>query len=391
MKYINANHVLPNELLELIQEYVQGEYLYIPIKNKYESVNPTDYKTELEKRDAHIYRRHLEGVENKRLAKIYNLSESSIRRILIKKRKGYLSMNDKVKDVLFHWGLQNEDVKQIYDTTWQVGEKYVLKVYWDQEGLKRNIKVLQILEQMKIPVGKIVSACDNKQYVANCDDFYLLTEKLSGKNIIRIDNDCKLALKMGEIIADLHIAFEKCENTDSFWNNSLLDEMNGWVKKNFEDSGWEQISREEYEKVIEQLAAVYDSLPVQLIHRDVHFGNFLFDNGEFSGYIDFDLSQKNIRIFDLCYFMLGLLSEKEKFELTDALWFDFLTNVFIGYQSKLNLTETEKKVVPYVMECIELLFVSYFASIKDTVCAESAFRIFEFVKKQENRIWKCII
>ena len=167
--------------------------------------------------------------------------------------------------------------------------------------------------------------------------------------------------------------------------------MNGWVKKNFEDSGWEQISREEYEKVIEQLAAVYDSLPVQLIHRDVHFGNFLFDNGEFSGYIDFDLSQKNIRIFDLCYFMLGLLSEKEKFELTDALWFDFLTNVFIGYQSKLNLTETEKKVVPYVMECIELLFVSYFASIKDTVCAESAFRIFEFVKKQENRIWKCII
>ena len=34
-------------------------------------------------------------------------------------------------------------------------------------------------------------------------------------------------------------------------------------------------------------------LPVQLIHRDVHFGNFLFDEGKFSGYIDFDLSQRN--------------------------------------------------------------------------------------------------
>jgi len=164
-----------------------------------------------------------------------------------------------------------------------------------------------------------------------------------------------------------------------------------WVKKNFEDSGWELISRAEYEKVIEYLSAVYDKLPVQLIHRDVHFGNFLFHNGELSGYIDFDLSQKNIRIFDLCYFMLGLLSEKEKFELTEESWFEFLKNTFHSYESKLTLTETEKKAVPCVMECIELLFVSYFASIKDTVCAESAFRIFEFIKKQESRIWKCIL
>jgi len=109
-----------------------------------------------------------------------------------------------------------------------------------------------------------------------------------------------------------------------------------WVKKNFEDSGWELISRAEYEKVIEYLSAVYDKLPVQLIHRDVHFGNFLFHNGELSGYIDFDLSQKNIRIFDLCYFMLGLLSEKEKFELTEESWFEFLKNTFHSYESKLH-------------------------------------------------------
>lgn len=32
-----------------------------------------------------------------------------------------------------------------------------------------------------------------------------------------------------------------------------------------------------------------------------------FQEGKFSKYMDFDLSQRNIRIFDLCYFMLGLL------------------------------------------------------------------------------------
>ena len=312
MKYTNANHVLPEELVVLIQEYVQGEYLYIPMREKALAEGPTEYKNELTKRDAHIYRRHLEGVDNKRLSRIYNLSESSIRRIVINQRKGYKKMPDKIKTILKHWEMVDQNIKQIYDTTWQIGEGHVLKVYQDKEGLERNIKVLQILEQMKIPVGKIVLVHENELYVQYEDKFYFLSEKLQGKNIIQIGNDRNLAEKMGGIIADLHLAFAKCDENDSFWHNSLLDEMNGWVKQNFEDSGWEQISREEYEKVIEQLAAVYDNLPVQLIHRDVHFGNFLFDNGEFSGYIDFDISQKNIRIFDLCYFMLGLLSEKEK-------------------------------------------------------------------------------
>ena len=300
-------------------------------------------------------------------------------------------MQAKIKTILEHWEMADQTIKQIYDTTWQIGEGYVLKVYQDKEGLERNIKVLQILEQMKIPVGKIVPVHENELYMQYEDNFYFVSEKLQGKNITQIGNDRNLAEKMGGIIADLHLAFVKCDENDSFWHNSLLDEINGWVKKNFEDSGWELISRAEYEKVIEHLAAVYDKLPVQLIHRDVHLGNFLFHNGELSGYIDFDLSQKNIRIFDLCYFMLGLLSEKEKFELTEELWFEFMKNTFHSYESKLKLTETEKKAVPCVMECIELLFVSYFASIKDTVCAESAFRIFEFIKKQENRIWKCIL
>ena len=34
MKYINATMVLPEELIAQIQQYVQGEYLYIPIREK---------------------------------------------------------------------------------------------------------------------------------------------------------------------------------------------------------------------------------------------------------------------------------------------------------------------------------------------------------------------
>lgn len=34
MKYTNAKSILPEELLTLIQDYIDGEYLYIPRKQE---------------------------------------------------------------------------------------------------------------------------------------------------------------------------------------------------------------------------------------------------------------------------------------------------------------------------------------------------------------------
>ena len=51
---------------------------------------------------------------------------------------------------------------------------------------------------------------------------------------------------------------EKCEEENIFWNNSLLDEMNGWVKSKFETNGWKYISKEEYERIVSQLMGVYN-------------------------------------------------------------------------------------------------------------------------------------
>lgn len=300
-------------------------------------------------------------------------------------------MKDETLQVISNWNMENKDIKQIYDTAWQVGDDYMLKVYQSFSMLERNLKILQRLDNMGIPVGKIITTANHEQYVSCNNQFYFLSKRLPGSNIVRIGNDSRIAAVMGEIIADLHMAFRKCEDADLFWNNSLLDEMNGWVKSNFEANGWKFIRKAEYENVVSQLAMVYDNLPVQLIHRDVHFGNFLFSDGEFSGYIDFDLSQRNIRIFDPCYFLLGLLSEEEKLEITDELWLEWVKKVFAGYGRKIKLTEAEKKAVPYVMECIELLFVSYFERINDVRCAENACRIFTLVKEQENRIWRNIL
>ncbi len=38
--------------------------------------------------------------------------------------------------------------------------------------------------------------------------------------------------KMGKIIARLHLAFDECEGKIKCWNNSLLGEMESWIRKN---------------------------------------------------------------------------------------------------------------------------------------------------------------
>lgn len=119
-------------------------------------------------------------------------------------------------------------------------------------------------------------------------------------------------------------------------------------------------------------------------------GNFLFDNNKFSGYIDFDLSQRNIRIFDLCYFMLGLLSDEEIQDVSDVQWFDILKSFFTGYEQELELLPEEKQAVPYVMKAIELLFVAWFMEQNDIKCAENARKIYQFIEKNFDNILKSI-
>lgn len=300
-------------------------------------------------------------------------------------------MKDRIKNILASRNEEDMEIKQIYDTAWQVGGKYVLKVYDNIQMLERNIKISAILEDMGIPVGRIIPAGDNTSFFHDEKYYYVLQERLQGSNIVNTREALAIAFDMGRIIAKLHLAFKECETTDEFWNNSLLDEMQGWIKDTLKNSDWKLIDENRFNITVKHLEKVYDKLTVQLIHRDVHFGNFLFNEGKFSGYIDFDLSQRNIRIFDLCYFLTGLLSEEESLKLTDEEWFKMLTDVFKGYESISKLTKEEKAAAPYVMKSIELLFAAWFVNQEDTACGQNAMRIFEFVDSNTDRIYKAIL
>ena len=86
MGYIRAEEILPIEVIELIQQYVDGENIYIPRKpsNRQAWGTGTQIKQELLRRDQQIYKDYLAGRKTSELACKYYLSEKRIQRILRK-------------------------------------------------------------------------------------------------------------------------------------------------------------------------------------------------------------------------------------------------------------------------------------------------------------------
>jgi len=89
MRYQRANEILPEELVELIQNYIDGEYVYIPRKqeNKRNWGEGTGAREERKRRDRSIYKDYISGFCVRILAERYYLSEKSIQRILLQEKK----------------------------------------------------------------------------------------------------------------------------------------------------------------------------------------------------------------------------------------------------------------------------------------------------------------
>lgn len=82
MSYLRAEEILPKDLIETIQQYVNGKTIYIPSKDKQCWGSKTDTRQFLKERNERIYNRYLEGVAASKLAEDFSLSVKSIQRII---------------------------------------------------------------------------------------------------------------------------------------------------------------------------------------------------------------------------------------------------------------------------------------------------------------------
>lgn len=87
MRYVNANLILPDELVEELQNYIQAGYLYIPAKDEQHKSwgELSGCREELAKRNAIIISEYRKGSSIEELADRYFLSIYAIRKIIYQK------------------------------------------------------------------------------------------------------------------------------------------------------------------------------------------------------------------------------------------------------------------------------------------------------------------
>ncbi|WP_240420913.1 CD3324 family protein [Paenibacillus periandrae] len=88
MGYKNGRDFLPPSLLKQLQDYIQGEIIYIPKKEQTRAGWGENNGTRqtIQRRNHEIYRLYENGSTVLELIQTYHLSEDSIRKIIVKTR-----------------------------------------------------------------------------------------------------------------------------------------------------------------------------------------------------------------------------------------------------------------------------------------------------------------
>ena len=88
MSYRKATDIFPIEILQVIQEYVDGDYLYIPKKKENIKEWGTNTKTKeyTMQRNKEIFEKYVQGYSTIQLATLYYLSHKTIQRIIRQQR-----------------------------------------------------------------------------------------------------------------------------------------------------------------------------------------------------------------------------------------------------------------------------------------------------------------
>lgn len=304
-----------------------------------------------------------------------------------------------IKHILENWNIpKNLPLNDIYSmdgakvsgNVWSVGDDYILKT-GERIQLLKNLKVAKALANQNFTPALPVKTKSGDEYLDG-ESIFVLTHRIKGTplpNAKRYGVDrLNYANKYGQSIARLHQALKSVQS------DILPDEVNlyrnilDWVLPNVkkQNQQWNMgIDDSFFDDYTVEFGKLYDKLPKQLIHRDPNPSNILFSDGEVSGFIDFDLSEINVRLWDPCYCATGILSE-DKSE-TYEIWLEILSGILHEYDSINPLTTEEKQSIFYVICSIEMICAVFFESRDEFKgLAKTNRKMFQFIIANKEKI-----
>jgi len=243
------------------------------------------------------------------------------------------------------------------------GQRYVLKrnPHWHDVGAAAA--VLARLEQQGLPVPTPLPTrggglCETEGGARFCLSRFLPGRVPTGH--YGPGGEARAAA-LGEGIARLHRALARCDGLARSRQFNLTQELRGPIQELLRSRAqelWSGVGNLHAE-LTEELAALEPQLPVQVIHRDAHPGNLLLDAGRVSGYLDFDLVVRAVRLYDLAYCSTAMLAGGEAPVAWPQRWFALLPALVEGYERLSPLAAAERQGLCHVQRMIQFDFAAF--------------------------------
>lgn len=291
-------------------------------------------------------------------------------RINLYREEDFMITQKKIKGILKHWNFENEKITDIYydgtdnrnEHAFYIGDDYVLKFTANLGQLTSHISISKALKKAGFNSSTPIPATDGKEYIIDGELYVFLTNRMKGNqmNSTTIFDDAyeEKGRFIGEIVGQLHLILAQFDTPVN--DTNLLVTIKDWALPKAKIIM--NLTEGYCNDFLSSLENMYPKLKKQIIHRDPNPGNIIVD-GEHFGFIDFDLAERNIRIYDPCYASTAILSEtiNDADETKFQKWIDIYKNIIYGYDSVAKLSETEKIAIPYIIMANQLICCAWFS------------------------------
>ena len=291
-------------------------------------------------------------------------------RVNLLKEEHIMVSHKKIKEILQNWGLENEKITDIVyaetgnisESACYVGDNYVIKYSANLGKVQTHITLSQAIESVGLSSATPIKNAQGEYVVTSGDLYFYVTKRLVGKQLkastMYLDDYLPKARFIGEVIGQLSLALSKVD--------AIVNESNIYVSARERAiptlEGKINLPQDFIKRYEKEFGEIYELLPQQIIHRDPNPGNIILSDDHW-GILDFDLSEKNIRIFDPCYAATAILSESFENDNVEKLnqWITIYKNIIYGYDEVAKLSDNEWKAIPFVAITNQFISTAWFS------------------------------